>query len=94
MKSSKVKVATFRIVDHYTRENKFVIVSMYPVSKTIKEAKSFFNGCLEKHFACVAECEEYGPLPSVMAQTMTDTFQRANPCVMVFNLFGEERAVS
>ena len=94
MKISKVKVAIFRVVDKYTREDKFVIASMCPVSKPIAEAKDFFNDCLAKHFACVAECEEHGPLSFKKAQTMIDAFQKATSCVMVFNLLDEERNAS
>ena len=93
-KISMVKVAVFRVVDQYTREDQFAIISMCPVSKPIKEAKAFFNKCLAKHFACVAECEEFGPMPLEMAQIMTDSAKRETPLLMVFNLLDDERAAS
>ena len=92
MNSSKVKVAVFRVVDQYTRANQMVIASMLPVSKPIEEAKAFFNEGMAKHFAYVAECEEYGPLSIKKAKQMIDAFQKATPCVLVFNLLGEERS--
>ena len=65
-KVSMVKVAMFRVVDQYTREDKCVVISKCPVSKPLREAKAFVNECLAKHFACVAECEEKGPMPTAI----------------------------
>ncbi len=91
-KFSVVKVALLRVVDQYTREDKCVIISAYPVTKPIKEVKAFFDAGLAKHFACIAECQEQGPLPLKMAQAMIDACRKESPCVMVFNLLDEERA--
>ena len=93
-KVRKVKVLLFRMVDQVTRENRFIIVSLCPVSKDIEEVKAFFNKGLSKHFVCVAECEEHGPLPLKMAQALSNACKKANPCVMVFNFTDDERAVS
>ena len=40
-KVSMVKVAMFRVVDQYTREDKCVVISKCPVSKPLREAKAF-----------------------------------------------------
>ena len=93
-KVSVVKVALFRVVDQYTREDKCAIISMCPVSKSIEEAKTFFNECMAKHFACIAECEEFGPMPMNMAQMLIDSSKKATPLLMVFNLLDDERAAS
>ena len=93
-KNSMVKVALLRVVDQYTREDKCVIVSAYSVTKPIKEVKNFFNGCLAKHFACIAECQEQGPLPLKLAQKMADACRRESPYVLVFDLLDDERAAS
>ena len=93
-KISVVKVAMFRVVDQYTREDKCVVISKCPVSKPLREAKAFVNECLAKHFACVAECEEKGPMPTAMADMLLAACQKANPCVLVFDMINEEEGAS
>ena len=93
-KVRKVKVLMFRMVDQFTRKDRFVIVSQCSVSKDVEEAKTFFNEGLAKHFVCVAECEKHGPMPLKKAQAMSDACRKANPYVMVFNFPDDERAAS
>jgi hypothetical protein len=93
-KVSMVKVAMFRVVDQYTREDKCVVISKCSVSNPLREAKAFVNECLAKHFTCVAECEEKGPMPPAMADMLLAACQKANPCVLVFDMINEEEAAS